>query len=193
MLRKGMRSSNLSPWILDLWPTVLLLSAKSTRRLSTAHPRRSITGGRTIRRPDAPNLKLAGAKPRRGDGEHGREILTRDWRSSELVHGSGRVCDMNRALLRDSRRSGDPHRLGGQHIGSRCPDHHPPHVVEVGAVVQSAFNRGGPKTGPAAMARSVCGTHNSLLRWGARFSGPLLAQAKGEAMAPVYIHATRES
>jgi hypothetical protein len=30
------------------------------------------------RRPDAPNLKLAGAKPRRGDGEHGREIRTRD-------------------------------------------------------------------------------------------------------------------
>jgi hypothetical protein len=35
----------------------------------------------------------------------------------------------------------------------------------------------------AAMARSICGTHNSLLRWGARVSGPLLAPARGVARA----------
>jgi hypothetical protein len=95
-------SFNLGHLWIDQRPMVLLLSPKSTRWLSTAHQRRSIAGGRAIRRPDAPNLNLAGAKPRQCDGEHGMEILTRDWRSSELVHGSGRVCDMNRAPVRDS-------------------------------------------------------------------------------------------
>jgi hypothetical protein len=45
---------------------------------SAAHPRRSFAGGRAIRCPDAPNLKLVGDKPRGGDGEHGKNILTHD-------------------------------------------------------------------------------------------------------------------
>jgi hypothetical protein len=56
----------------------LFFSPNSTRRRRTVRPRRSIIDGRAIPRLDAPNSKLVGAKPRGGDGEYEKGVLTGD-------------------------------------------------------------------------------------------------------------------
>jgi hypothetical protein len=50
----------------------------------------------------ARDLNWTGASQEGGQQELHRQFLTHDWRSSELVHGSGRVRDTNRAPVRDS-------------------------------------------------------------------------------------------
>jgi hypothetical protein len=45
-----------------------------------AHTRRKLAGAHAIRRPNVPNLKLVGAKPRGGDVEHAERSLTGKWR-----------------------------------------------------------------------------------------------------------------